>query len=71
MGKHKFDLKRMNKEITYKKDKKGFTRFFYGGKDITNLWMGFFSDLPAEKEYKCLELYLKKYRKMSDSKLNP
>lgn len=55
----------MKKEITIKK-RKGEYNFYYKGKNITGLWMDFFSRLHREQESKCEELFIKKYRKKLD-----
>ena len=55
--------KEMRKEkITSRKHKDDYYHFYFNGKDITNLWMDFFSSLSMEDESRCEELFLKKYR---------
>lgn len=51
------------KELTTKRREDGTVDFFYGRKNITALWMDFFSGLSMEDERNCTELFLKKYGK--------
>lgn len=45
------------------KDIGGEMRFYWGKKDITALWMDFFSGLEPDKEKDCVKLFIKKYGK--------
>jgi hypothetical protein len=50
------------KKLTTKKNKKtGYYDFYVGKKDVTGLWMDFFSELSMEEEKRCVELFFKKY----------
>ena len=46
-----------------REDVNGITTFWWGKKNITALWMDFFSGLSMEDEKRCVELFLKKYEK--------
>jgi hypothetical protein len=52
----------MKERITTRKTKSGYCDFYYKGKNITALWMDFFSSIPMNKEKKCEELFIKKYK---------
>ena len=48
-------------KITTRKNKQGYTNFFADGKNVTGLWMHFFSGLSMKQEKKCIELFTKYY----------
>jgi hypothetical protein len=49
------------KKIKVIKNNKGFFSFYIGNKDITELWMDFFSSLSIKQERECVTLFIKKY----------
>ena len=50
-------------KIKIKTGKDGYSHFYFRGKDVTGLWMDFFSGLTMKQESKCEELFIKKYSK--------
>lgn len=55
--------RKLMKKLTMRKDKDGYTKFYYGRKNVTALWMSFFSSLSMEDEKNCVELFIRKYGK--------
>lgn len=51
------------------KDKGGYTEFFWGRRNITALWMDFFSGLPMDKEKDCVKIFVRRYGKKLELKL--
>ncbi|MEK6884141.1 MAG: hypothetical protein AABY22_31215 [Nanoarchaeota archaeon] len=59
-------MNKINKLRT--KDIGGRFEFFWGRKNITALWMDFFSGLPPDKEKDCVKIFLRRYgKKLSTS----
>ena len=54
----------MEKKLTTRKNK-GFYEFYLGRKNVTALWMDFFSTLNMKQEKNCVELFIKKYGTIS------
>ena len=59
----------MNK-LTIRKIK-GEYEFFWGKRNITLLWLDFFSGLHMEQEKDCVKLFIKKYAKKVNSNPPP
>ena len=49
--------------LSMRRNKEGYTDFYYGYKKVTALWMDFFAGLSFKQENKCGELFIKKYGK--------
>ena len=45
------------------KHKDGFYHFYWNGRDITGLWMDFFSGLNMKDEVDCERIFIRKYGK--------
>ena len=57
--------------ITSRLSKKiGMYDFFFNGKNVTGLWMDFFSGLSMEQELSCTKLFIKKYGRKLYEKTN-
>ena len=52
------------KKLISKKGKDGYYHWYIGRKDVTGLWMIFFSGLSSEQEKNCVALFCKKYKKL-------
>jgi hypothetical protein len=48
--------------LTSEKLKDGYYHFFWNGRDITPLWMDFFSGLSMELEKDANKVFIRKYR---------
>jgi hypothetical protein len=49
--------------LTSKEHKDGFYHFYLNGKDVTELWHEFFSELSMEQEKDCEKIFIKRYAK--------
>ncbi len=49
------------------KDKGGYIEFFWDRRNITALWMDFFSGLPMNKEKDCVKIFVRRYGKKLDT----
>lgn len=51
------------------KDSGGYIEFYWGRRNITALWMDFFSGLAPDKEKDCVKIFLRRYGKKLENKL--
>lgn len=59
----------MKNKLTMREHKDGYTHFYWGRRDITGLWMNFFSRLSFEQESHSVEIFIRRYGKKLDAKL--
>jgi len=55
-------------KLNSKKNKDGYYDFYWGKRNITALWMDFFSTLPVGKENNCEKIFVKRYGKKLNEK---
>jgi hypothetical protein len=49
----------MNNKLRIK-DRGAYADFFWGRRNITALWMDFFSGLPIDKEKDCVKIFIRR-----------